>query len=158
MFTDFLSGTNTVPWTLRLPFSTAFLITLPMVLAIPTPSNPANTLLCLVSFTPVLLSRRTARIESYNIWMAYDVVSNTSRQPRSDGNALPRLHLFQHMSRFLAKKAGTSTPSLWCSICLNLVTVCNYMKGRNQIFYYAAYNARHGHVMMAMMRKRIFFT
>ena len=92
------------------------------------------------------------------IGMTYDVVLNTSRQPRSDRNALPRLHLFQHMSRLLAKKAGTSTPSLWCSICPNLVTVCNYMKGRNQIFCYAAYNARHGHVMMAMMRKRIFFT
>ena len=44
---------------LKFPFSTAFLVLLLMFLAISMPPRPAETLLSLVSFAPVVLSMRT---------------------------------------------------------------------------------------------------
>ena len=64
-FSDCLSGINTVPFMVRLrtPVSTAFLISLLKFLAVSTPAKPALILLCLSSFTPVLLPRVTAKSE-----------------------------------------------------------------------------------------------
>ena len=64
-FSDCSSGTNTVPFMVRLrtPISTALLISLLKFLANSTPAKPASILLCLPSSTPVLLSRITAKGE-----------------------------------------------------------------------------------------------
>ena len=65
MFSDCSSGTNTVPFMVRLrtPISTAFLISVLKFLANSTPAKPASILLCLLSSTPVLLARITAKGE-----------------------------------------------------------------------------------------------
>ena len=64
-FSDCLSGTNSVPFMVRLrtPISTAFLISLLKFLATSKPAKPASILLCLSSSTPVLLPRITAKGE-----------------------------------------------------------------------------------------------
>ena len=64
-FSDCSSGTNTVPFMVRLrtPVSTALLISLLKFLANSTPAKPASILLCLSSSTPVLLPRITAKGE-----------------------------------------------------------------------------------------------
>ena len=64
-YSDFLSGTSTLPLTLKLklPSPTAFLISLPIFLAIFTPTRPALILFSLVSFTPMLSSMCTARVK-----------------------------------------------------------------------------------------------
>ena len=64
-FSDCSSGTNTVPFIVRLrtPILTAFLISLLKFLAISTPAKPASILLCWSSSTPVLLPRITAKGE-----------------------------------------------------------------------------------------------
>ena len=64
-FSDCSSGTNTVPFMVRLrtPLSTAFLISLLKFLAVSTPAKPASILLCLSSSTTVLLTRITAKGE-----------------------------------------------------------------------------------------------
>ena len=64
-FSDCSSGTNSVPFMVRLrtPISTALLISLLKFLANSTPAKPASILLCLSSSTPVLLPRITAKGE-----------------------------------------------------------------------------------------------
>ena len=64
-FSDCSSGTNTVPFMVRLrtPISTAFLISLLKFLAVSTPAKPASILLCLSSSTTVLMPRITAKGE-----------------------------------------------------------------------------------------------
>ena len=66
-FSDCSSGTNTVPFMVRLrtPISTNFLISLLKFLANSTPAKPASILLCFSSSTSVLLPRNTAKGEKF---------------------------------------------------------------------------------------------
>lgn len=170
MFTDCLSGTKTVPrtLTLRLPFSTAFLTSLPSVLASPTPANPAITLLFMVAFTPVLLSRRTARIESLRTTGDVKVVSSTNDNHSLIGTQCQVFIytsvccVFKREGLYLAQEltykfAYIMLPNLSMLSVVNLHVPALYMQRTTNSNMLLCLLCRAGHVMMIRQDKNFIF-